>query len=263
MSCLTLARTSSLDCDWTSFQLELGLEDIDSDTTFQKEGLLKEQVISDDDGCILPPTFPSASASSTSGMIKHQDFPKKAEIQVSCPWCKKPHAAQPSFHEHVSRCFMKKAETSSKYLEEDRSSTKYKIDSIRQNVSRLNLRQRITLMESLSRLAHATTTAHETRDSVTQGSQQDDSFLLSLLYSKPKFEKKTLLKSLKVECPDSCLVPTKERFTPTLVAKDAVPFDSPPPHPMPPCRSTKRKALQFSPESSSYVQPTKAQRLRL
>lgn len=205
-------------CDW---DVELSLEDVGTSGYRRQadsfDSLDEEDILSDS-------TFVSDI------QAEHETLSAPVHSKsMTCPCCKKAVVGDHrSLHTHVSRCFIgsKKKSSPSKQRGNERDRARNRIDSIRQNVSRMDLRQRISLMESLNRLAHTVSSRQDTdKSSSTTGmtrSDIDDHLTISLLYSSPKDK----IGALKVECSSPTTVPClppRETCTPSLRAhvKDA------------------------------------------
>ena len=211
---MSLQLSSSSDCDWAFLQLELGFQDdAFSDISQKQDGLLHEELIPDDSEYFFSSSFHAEPVS-----VKKDELVEVSQKKASCPSCGQD--IHSSLHDHVSRCFLQAQKKRSNTKQPKRDavcSARKQIDSIRQNVFRLDLRQRISIVESLSRLAKVS--QGEGSRALFARSQQDDYLAISFLYSTPP-ESNQSCANLKIECPSHyTTIPVNESCTPTLGAR--------------------------------------------
>lgn len=153
-----------------------------------------------------------------------QQHEEKESSFFVCPCC---YADQPpnskAFYDHVGACFMLKARSQHRgqgtsHLQED---LEQKIKRVRQGLSSLDIRERIRLMESLSRIAKATVRRHKEPDQpLGSRAQESDQLVLSLLYSEGGFKSRKRSKPgvMKVQSSAKSGPSHLESLTPTMVA---------------------------------------------
>jgi len=195
--------------EWSNLTLDLGLEDVDasqfhksSDSVlFQSTKLqLKAEEFfptSFDQDLERPlPVFEFAnsqhekpSSPTVAPLVSPQPNSKP------CPCCKEEvNLTLSNFHSHVSQCFLNSEQDQTQATPTNSNSISESIRNIRDCVAQLDLRERISFMESLARLAKAANSAHKSHSDPTSTADQStlssmakesDHLILSLLYANP------------------------------------------------------------------------------
>lgn len=244
---MTSFWTSPMECgtvadEWSNITLDLGLEDVDasqfhksSDSVlFQSTKLhLKTEEFfpthfdQDMERPIPEFTFahPQRQEPITVPVVSPHMISKPSA--KPCPCCKEEiDLSLANFHSHVSQCFLN---STSEPEQQPNNGISENIKNIRDCVAQLDLRERISLMESLARLANAATTAHKSisdptctthQSTLSSMAKESDHLVLSLLYANPselqaEYSYKNKV-SVKVEVPIFKSPFYPESSTPTL-----------------------------------------------
>ena len=157
------------------------------------------------DHCISPTAALRSPAHADRFTAALQDTPTPTTTDsTTCPSCLRKLAAGMDLRSHVGPCFVASKQTK---LEGSPVKLNNHIDSIRQSATRMSLTDRISLLESLTRLAHPTRKRARSTDLLT----------LTLLYKSPSQRKAPILRvpkrrklKIKVEIPAG----TKRRSRP-------------------------------------------------
>lgn len=219
-------------CDWSNITLDLDLEDVDTsqfhktvtDTElFQSTRLqLKtEEFFPNPFDHILERPLPQFEFSNT---VHNESTSHPIHISQPsakpCPCCKEEiDLTLSNFHAHVSQCFLDYSNDQPEASESKRIADS--IQNIRKCVSQLDLRERISLMESLARLANAATSTANKCSTLSSRAMESDHFVISLLYGNPTEQRTELAKksptSLKIEAQNMFKSPFyPESTTPTI-----------------------------------------------